>query len=71
MLIVFLTGLAVAVGVLLSVLLVWGVPIYFIQREQHVPEVERELWVIASVFFPWAAFLVFMLVAPLTTLRQH
>ena len=51
----------------LTFLLIWGVPTYFIYREQYVPEQEKLLWIIANVFVPWIAFLVFMLVAPVTS----
>ena len=64
-------GIALAAAFLLSFLLVWGVPIYFIYREKYVPEQEKKLWIIASVFFPWVAFLAFVLVAPVTSLRQN
>ena len=70
MLMLFLTGLAQAVGLLLVVALVWGVPLYFISRERHVPEQERKICLVASIFFPWDSFLAFMLVAPVTHLGR-
>ena len=61
-----LTSLLYALGFGLTFLLIWGVPTYFIHREQYVPEQEELLWIIANAFFPWIAFLAFMLVAPVT-----
>ncbi|MDJ0909382.1 MAG: hypothetical protein QNI99_09310 [Woeseiaceae bacterium] len=67
MLTILITSLLYTVGLGLTFLLIWGVPTYFIYREQHVPEQEKLLWIIANAFFPWIAFLVFMLVAPVTS----
>lgn len=60
-----------ALGFALTIALIWGVPTYFIYREQYVPEEERWLWIVANAFLPWIAFLAFMLVAPVTRQRTE
>ncbi len=52
-------------GIGLFVILLWGVPAYFIWQESRVSVEERKLWVAASIVFPWLAFFAFMLVAPI------
>ncbi|MEO0345706.1 MAG: hypothetical protein AAF229_05565 [Pseudomonadota bacterium] len=71
MLMLLLTSLAQAVAVFLAIALTWGVPLYFISRETHVSAPERKLWMLASIFVPWIAFLVFMAVAPIKTQRPQ
>ena len=66
-----INGLAVAIGVLLYVALFWGVPSYFIWREDHVPVRERKVWIAATVLFSWIAFVAFVFAAPVTTLEQR
>lgn len=65
-----LTVLAQAVALVLFFSLVWGVPAFFINREERVPAQEKKLWIIGNVFFPWLAFLAFLLVAPVMGLRR-
>ncbi len=67
MLTILITSFLYVLGFGLTFLLIWGVPTYFIHREQYIPEQEKLLWIIANVVFPWIAFLVFMLVAPITS----
>ena len=62
-----INGLAVAIGVLLYLALFWGVPSYFIWREDHVPVRERKVWIAATVLFSWIAFVAFVFAAPVTT----
>ncbi|MEL6870824.1 MAG: photosystem II reaction center protein Z [Pseudomonadota bacterium] len=71
MLMTLLFGLAIALAGVLSFLLVWGLPIYYINREQLVPDQEKKLWILGCVFFSWIAFLAFAMIAPVTGLRQH
>ena len=64
MLTTLIMGFLYVLGFGLFFALVWGVPSYFMYREQHVPEQERRLWILVNVFVPWITFLVFMMVAP-------
>lgn len=66
-----LGGLAIVVWIILSLLLVYGVPLYFIWREQYVPQQEKILWMIGCVVVPWLPFLAFTLVAPLSSVRDR
>ena len=68
-LIAMLTALAIGFGIVVGLLLIYGVPLYFIWRERHVPDRERVLWMLACVLVPWVPFLAFMLVAPLSGVR--
>lgn len=62
--------LSYAVATVLFVILVWGVPTYFISRELTVSAKERKLWIAANIVFPWLAFFAFMLVAPISEARS-
>ncbi len=60
-----------ALSICISLTLIWGVPIYMIYREQHVPENEKLLWIVASILVPWVPFLVFMFIAPVTRAQSR
>lgn len=66
-----LSTLAIALACALWFVLVWGVPIYFINRQPLVTDREKKLWIIASIFLPWIAFLAFVVLAPVKSLREH
>lgn len=64
MLTMLIMGLLYVLWFGLTVTLVWGIPAYLIYREKHVDEQRRRMWLLANVFFPWIAYFVFMMVAP-------
>ncbi|MEL6300009.1 MAG: hypothetical protein AAFV47_10855 [Pseudomonadota bacterium] len=65
-----LTTLMIGFGIGLVLLLIYGVPLYFIWRQKFVAEQEKVLWMVACVFVPWIPFLAFMLLAPVSGVRE-
>jgi len=58
-------------GLSLAFLLIWGIPTFVIAYEKFIPRQERKLWIIANLFFPWVAFFVFVVVAPVTGIERE
>lgn len=56
-------------GLSLAFLLIWGIPTFVIAYEKFIPRQERKLWIIANLFFPWVAFLVFLVGHPARKLQ--
>jgi len=57
-------------GLSLACLLTWGIPTFCIAYEEFIPKKERKLWIIANLFFPWAAYFAFLLIAPVTSAEE-
>ncbi len=58
-------------GIAVLLTLVYGVPLYFIWREETVAEREKYIWMVACMIMPWLPFIVFAFAAPVSNLQDQ
>lgn len=58
-------------GAIVAVTIIWGVPLGFILSDPIISKKERIIWVFATVFVSWFAWLLYLWVAPVLPREKH
>lgn len=54
-----------------SALVLYGIPVWAVARDQNVPYGNKIVWFIAILLFSWVAFLIFLLLSAFTGFEEE